>query len=114
MGFRLVGRDGTAKFFTQLGLPVTPINKVSEGSPHVVDAMRAGEIQLVINTPLGRQAHTDGVAIRSAAHQYGIPIVTTLSAAAATVQCIRALRKNPFRVRSLQTHYHKASYNNRR
>ncbi|MHB8626871.1 MAG: carbamoyl-phosphate synthase large subunit [Aggregatilineales bacterium] len=114
MGFTLVATGGTAEFLTELGLPVALINKVSEGSPHIVDAMRTGEVQLVINTPLGRQAHTDGVAIRSAAHQYGVPIVTTLSAAAATVQGIRALRQKPFKVRSLQTHYQKAGYNNRR
>ncbi len=105
MGFTLKATSGTQAFLQRMGLPVEHIRKVSEGSPHVADAMRAGEVQLVINTPLGGQAHTDGMAIRGAAHQYGVPIVTTLSAAAATVQGIRALRQKPVQVRSLQSHY---------
>jgi carbamoyl-phosphate synthase large subunit len=88
-----------------VGLPVTVINKVSEGSPHVVDAMRAGEIDLIINTPRGGRAHDDGGLIRGAAHQYGVPIMTTLSAAMATVQGIKAQSKKPLRVRSLQAHH---------
>ncbi len=105
MGFTLVATDGTAQFLAKAGLPVKSINKVSQGSPHLLDAMRAGDIQLVINTPLGGQAHDDGMAVRSAAHQYRIPIATTLSAAAATVQGIRALQKKPLKVRSLQVHH---------
>jgi carbamoyl-phosphate synthase large subunit len=86
-------------------LPVRGINKVSEGSPHVVDAIRAGEIDLIINTPRGAQAHYDGGLIRGTAYLYGVPIVTTLSAAAATVQGIKALKQKPLRVRSLQAHH---------
>ena len=105
LGFTLVATAGTAAFLERAGLPVTRINKVSQGSPHIVDAMRSGELQLVINTPLGGQAHTDGMAVRSAAHLYKVPIATTLSAAAASVQGIRALRGSPLRVRSLQAHF---------
>jgi carbamoyl-phosphate synthase large subunit len=105
MGFKLIATAGTARFLSNVGLPVTPIAKVSEGSTAILDALRNGEIQLVINTSLGGQAHDDGRFIRNAAAKYRVPIVTTLSAAQATVQGIQALRKKPLRVRSLQTHY---------
>jgi carbamoyl-phosphate synthase large subunit len=105
MGFSLIATEGTADYLQRIGIPVERIKKVSEGSPNALDAMRAGKIQLVINTPLGGVAHDDGVALRSAAHQYHVPITTTLSAAQATVQGIRALKNKPLKVRSLQAHY---------
>jgi carbamoyl-phosphate synthase large subunit len=105
LGFKILATAGTAQWLQAVGLPVTVINKVSQGSPHILDAIRAGQIDLIINTPRGGQAHYDGSLIRGAAHMMGIPIVTTLSAAAATVQGIRALREKPLRVRSLQAHY---------
>lgn len=105
MGFELIGTHDTAAWLEMVGLPVEGINKVSEGSPHVIDAMMQGEIDLIINTPLGGQAHADGVLIRGAAHKFGVPIVTTMSAALATVQGIRALQSKPLSVRSLQTHH---------
>jgi carbamoyl-phosphate synthase large subunit len=86
-------------------IPVELINKVSQGSPHVVDAIRDGKIDLIINTPRGSQAHSDGNLIRGAAQVYGVPLVTTLSAATATVQGITALHKKPLKVISVQTHY---------
>jgi carbamoyl-phosphate synthase large subunit len=105
MGFRLLATKGTTRWLEMIGLPVTPINKIAEGSPHVGDAMHAGEIDLVINTPRGGQAHEDGALIRGLAHLLGIPIVTTLSAATASVQGIRALQTRPLKVRSLQAHH---------
>lgn len=105
MGFTLIGTRGTAEYLTSVGLPVQAINKVSDGSPHVVDLIRAGKIDLIINTPRGGQAHYDGGLIRGTAHLYGVPIITTMSAAQAVVQAIRALRKKPLRVRSLQVHH---------
>jgi len=106
LGFKLIATDGTSAFLGMVGIPSTRINKVSQGSPHVVDAMRAGEIQLVINTPRGEEAHQDGAIIRSAAVALGIPIITTLSAATASVQGIKAVLTKPLKVRSLQTHHH--------
>ncbi len=105
MGFKLIATAGTARFLSNVGLPVTPIAKVSEGSTAILDALRDGAIQLVINTSLGGQAHDDGRFIRNAAAKYRVPIVTTLSAAQATVQGIQALCRKPLRVRSLQAHY---------
>ncbi len=105
MGFRIVATRGTAAFFVQAGLMVTPINKVSEGPPHVVDYIRNGEIDLIINTPLGQVAHSDGAIIRTTAIHYGVPLVTTLSAAQAAINGVRALRERALRIRSLQTHH---------
>jgi carbamoyl-phosphate synthase large subunit len=105
MDFRLVATRGTANWLAMIGLPVETINKISEGAPHILDAMHAGEIDLVINTPRGGQAHEDGSHIRGAAHLLGIPIVTTMSAAMASVQGIHALREKPLKVRSLQAHH---------
>jgi carbamoyl-phosphate synthase large subunit len=81
------------------------VNKVSEGSPHTVDLIASGKIQLVISTPLGSRAYTDGQALRSAAIRYGVMLVTTLTGAVATVAGIRALKQKSLRVRSLQEHY---------
>ncbi|MFP4320865.1 MAG: carbamoyl-phosphate synthase large subunit [Anaerolineales bacterium] len=105
MGFVIWATRGTADWLQSVDIPAQTINKVSEGSPHIVDAIRAGEIDLIINTPRGGQAHSDGNLIRGAAHQYGVPLVTTLSAAQATVQGIRALQRDPLRARSLQDHH---------
>ena len=105
LGFALMATPGTARWLNGIGLPVEAVNKVSQGAPHIVDAMRQGKIQLLINTPRGSQAHVDGVVIRSTAHQLGVPIITTLSAGMAAVQGIKALKQKPIRVRSLQAHH---------
>ncbi len=108
MGFKLVATEGTAKLLQDVNIPARAINKVSEGSPHIVDAIRAGEINLIINTPRGGQAHYDGNLIRGTAALYGVPIITTMSAATAAVQGIKALRQKPLKARSLQVHHHLA------
>ena len=104
-GFQLVATDGTARWLNRMGIEAARINKLSEGSPHIIDAMGRGEIDLIINTPRGSQAHADGAAIRSKAYALSIPIVTTMSAAAATVQGIKRMSEKPLSVRSLQAHY---------
>ena len=105
MGFKLLATPGTAAFCARAGLDVGAIHKVSEGHPHVVDLIRDGAIDLIINTPLGPVAHGDGMLIRTAAVRYGVPLLTTLSAAQAAVNGIQALRSRDLRVRSLQEHY---------
>ena len=102
LGFSITATAGTAAWLRSLGLEVSDVKKVSEGSPNIVDAISAGEFDLIINTPHGGRAHKDGRLIRSAAYRYGAPIVTTLSAAAATVQGIKALRRKPLAAKSLQ------------
>jgi len=105
LGFKLVATRGTAAFCVGAGLSVAPVNKVSDGSPHVVDLIREGDIHLIINTPLGSVGHSDGMRIRTAAVRYGIPMLTTLSAAQAATNGIRALKAQKLQVRSLQDHH---------
>jgi carbamoyl-phosphate synthase large subunit len=106
LGFKLVATHGTAEYLQSIDIPAGILDKVSEGTPNIVDAIRAGQIDLVINTPRGGQAHYDGALIRGTALLYGVPIVTTMSAATATVQGIKALRQKPLKARSLQVHHH--------
>ena len=108
LGFRLFATRGTAQALTRIGLPVETVNKVLEGSPHVADCIRQGHVNLVINTPLGSRAQTDGVTIRQAATQHHIPLLTTMSAAIAAVNGIRALKDDELTVRSLQEHYERS------
>jgi carbamoyl-phosphate synthase large subunit len=105
MGFRLIATPGTAAFFTHAGLPVEASYKVGQGSPNVVDLIRGGKVQLVLNTPLGPNAHNDGNLIRAAATVMNVPLLTTLSAAAAAVVGIRAVREKALKYRSLQEHF---------
>jgi carbamoyl-phosphate synthase large subunit len=105
MGFNLMATHGTAAMLRNVGLTVQSVNKKHEGSPHTVDAIEAGEVHLIINTPLGFQAHDDGVEIRVAATRHGIPLTTTLSAAAAAVNGIKAVKEHKLSARSLQEHH---------
>jgi carbamoyl-phosphate synthase large subunit len=105
MGFKLYATLGTAYLIDMAGLPVEVVEKAQDGSTQIVDLIRAGKIQLVLNTPLGPHAHTDGVEIRRAAIAMNIPLLTTLSAAMAAVSAIQALSKKELRYRSLQSHF---------
>ncbi len=106
MGFRLYATPGSAEFFRKVGLPVESINKFADGSPHTVDLIRSGKVQLVINTPLGPHAHSDGAEIRSAAIAMNVPLLTTLSAGMAAVSAIQAMTRKELKYRSLQDHFH--------
>ncbi|MBK9125900.1 MAG: carbamoyl-phosphate synthase large subunit [Chloroflexi bacterium] len=108
LGFKLMATEGTANYLQHVGLPVERVNKIADGSPHVVDMMADGRIDLLINTPLGGQAHEEGAVIRAAAVSLNIPIITTMSAAAASVQGMKALKNKPLKVRSLQRHHQPA------
>ncbi len=107
LGFDIYATAGTGAFFTQAGLPVMILAKGSSGvvGNTTLDAMHEGKIQLIINTPLGAGAREDGVKIRRLATRLEIPLITTLSAAQAAVNGIRALRQKSLEVRSLQEHY---------
>ena len=105
MGFSLYATPGTADMCMKAGLPVEVVEKAMDGSTQIVDLIRAGKIQLVLNTPLGPHAHTDGVEIRKAAIAMNVPLLTTLSAAMAAVSAIQALGKKELRYRSLQSHF---------
>ena len=84
---------------------VETVSKIGQGPNDILDLIRTDRVDMIINTPLGRAAHSDGRAMRMAARQHGIPLFTTLSAAAAGVNAIRALKTRQLRVRSLQDHY---------
>jgi carbamoyl-phosphate synthase large subunit len=105
MGFHLYATQGTAEFIRRTGLPVEVVNKVVQGSPHVVDLINNHVVGLILNTPLGPMAHTDGAEIRTAATRMGVALLTTLSAAAAAVAAISAMKQKELSYRSLQTHY---------
>jgi carbamoyl-phosphate synthase large subunit len=107
MGFYIYATPGTARFFSGAGVAAESINQVFIGSPHTVDLIRSGNVQLIINTPLGSRSHADGEEIRATAIQMNIPLLTTLSAAMAAVAGIRALKEKDLTYRSLQEHYSK-------
>ena len=105
MGFRLVATKGTAEFLRGNDLPCDHVYKVLEGRPNAVDMMKNGEIHLVINTPLGMTSYFDEKALRMTATQRGIPLITTMSGGHAMIEAIRALRRGPLTVKSLQEVY---------
>jgi carbamoyl-phosphate synthase large subunit len=107
LGFTIYATEGTGVLIQETGTPVTMLEKASSGAPgySTIDALRDGKIHLIINTPLGPQSRDDGARIRSMATRLEIPLITTLSAAQAAVNGIRALRQKELRVRSLQEHY---------
>lgn len=103
LGFKLVATDGTANFLAGLGIDVERVNKVREGSPHVVDALGAGEIDLVINTPEGWQPVMDSKSIRLVANEMRVPTYTTIAAARATAEALELVQSGEFlSVRALQ------------
>ncbi|MFN5220555.1 MAG: carbamoyl-phosphate synthase large subunit [Cyanobacteriota bacterium] len=94
-GFALTASAGTARTLAEAGLAVESVLKVHEGRPNIEDAIRSGQIQLVINTPIGRQAAYDDRYLRRAALDYAVPTVTTLAGARAAVEAIGALHREP-------------------
>jgi carbamoyl-phosphate synthase large subunit len=102
LGFTLCSTSGTARALEAAGLPVRRLYKIQEGRPTVIDLIKNGEIQLIINTPFGQIPRQDENIIRSQAILRRICIITTLTGARAALQGIRALRAKPVEVRSLQ------------
>ncbi len=103
LGFSLIATTGTAKVLQEAGLAVESILKVHEGRPNIEDAIRSARIQLIINTPIGRQAAHDDRYLRRAALDYAVTTVTTLAGARAAVEAITALQTtNSLTVRALQ------------
>jgi carbamoyl-phosphate synthase large subunit len=93
-GFRILATRGTAETIARMGVPVERLNKLGEGSPHVLDWIERGDVDLVVNTPTGVGARTDGWEIRRAAVRHGIPCLTTLSAAASAARAIAGARRD--------------------
>ena len=107
LGFQLHATSGTHAALTEAGVPAQKLFKLKEGRPNVLDMIKNGEIAFIINTPSGKSPRADEVIIRGAAVTYRIPIMTTLSAAAASVNGIRSLQAKGLSVRPLQE-YHAA------
>jgi carbamoyl-phosphate synthase large subunit len=102
LGFRIVATRGTAAGIKRMGIPVETINKIQEGSPHVADWIESGDVDLVINTPTGTAARSDGYEIRRAAVARGVPCVTTIAGGMAAARAIAAARLGAPAVVSLQ------------
>ena len=102
LGFTLLATRGTASFLSQNGVEVTPVNKVMEGRPHIVDTMKDGDVHLVINTTQGEKSLADSKSIRRSALMDKIPYYTTLAGAEAAVAAIGALGRGKLQVSSLQ------------
>ncbi len=105
LGFKLLATKATAAALRVQGIEVENVFKVGEGRPNIVDRMINGEVDWIINTPLGNESNLDGKAIRRAAIEHGLPIMTTLAAARAGIQALRAMRESPMHVLSLQEYH---------
>jgi carbamoyl-phosphate synthase large subunit len=102
LGFKIIATSGTQKVLEEHGLVVESVLKLHEGRPHVVDIIKNGQIQLIINTPSGEEAQADGKLIRRTALAYKIGMVTTIAGAKATAAAIRSLQSQPLEVKALQ------------
>jgi carbamoyl-phosphate synthase large subunit len=102
LGFKILATDGTQRFLVENNIPAVRILKVSEGRPNIVDAIKNGEVQLVINTPRGEVSRIAEYQIGWAALEQKVPFITTLSAGASIVSAISSLRKHERTVRSVQ------------
>src|SRR5712691_1272211 len=102
LGFKLVATRGTAAALQAAGLDAEAVYKVNEGRPNIVDLVKTGKVDMIINTPLGRESFYDEKSIRRAAIRYNVPCITTLSAANAAARGIRALQEHAVEVAALQ------------
>ncbi len=105
LGFRIIATGGTQRFLEGEGVPCEKINKVLEGRPHIVDAIKNGEVQLVFNTTEGAQALADSRSLRRAALLHRVPYYTTLAGACAAALGIEALIGGQLEVRPLQDYF---------
>ncbi len=105
LGFRIIATRGTAGFLTDSGVQCDRVYKVNEGRPNVVDLIKSDEIDLIVNTPLGRSSFYDERSIRRAAMQYGVVTFTTLTGANAAASAIASMQQEKMTVISLQEHH---------
>jgi carbamoyl-phosphate synthase large subunit len=102
LGFHIIATQGTRQYLKEQGLKVEQVLKLHEGRPNVIDVIKNQQIQLIINTPSGEEARTDGQLIRRTALAYKIPIITTIAGARATVAAIRSLQNTTLDVKVIQ------------
>ena len=105
MGFSIIGTGGTAHFLNKHNIPARIINKVHQGRPNIVDAIKNGEIDLVINTPAGKMSEYDDSYIRKNAIKYNIPYITTTAAALSATHGIKERMNGKYEVKSLQEYH---------
>jgi carbamoyl-phosphate synthase large subunit len=105
MGYEIMATDGTARYLRSRGIPTKRVLKIHEGRPNIADLILSGQVQLLINTPLGKLTQKDDYFIRRTSLQRGIPYVTTMSAASAACDAVLALRSRRGAVRCLQEWY---------
>lgn len=107
LGFNIIATKGTARILNNNGVPAKEVYKVGEGRPNIVDYIKNGKIQLIINTPLGRRSKRDEAAIRTTAIIYNIPCITTIAGAAAATNGIEAMKKSDFTIKHIKEYYAK-------
>jgi carbamoyl-phosphate synthase large subunit len=105
LGFKIVATRGTSAFLSQHGITNERVNKVREGRPHIVDMIKNGEIDLVINTTSGKPAIAESYSIRRTALTFDIPYTTTLSGAKATALAIKSMIQGELGVKTLQEYH---------
>ncbi len=103
LGFKIIATEGTSKFFSENGIENESVFKVSEGRPNIVDYIKNGKIQFIVNTPLGEEARYDEYAIGWAAIEHRVSFATTLSAAWAAVKAIKSLQSGELNVKPIQS-----------
>lgn len=109
LGFSLVATRGTERLLAGAGIPCGFVYKVNEGRPNITDLVKSRQVDLIINTPLGRVSFYDEREIRRAAMQYSVPCITTMTGATATVEALRAMREEETSARSLQEYHARAA-----
>ena len=105
LGFPIVATRGTAAYLRAHGIPVEVVFKVNEGRPNIVDHILNNQVQLIVNTPLGRESFFDDRAMRRVAMLHNVPCITTLTGASAAVEAIRAVRTHALEVRAIQDYH---------
>jgi len=105
LGYQILATSGTADRLEAQGIPVERVKKIIEGQPNLIDYLKNGEVALILNTPSGKGARTDEGTIRATAVQHGVPCITTIQAAEAVIQAIKALRVEEMEVEALQDRF---------
>ena len=105
LGFKLIATAGTVEFLEKSGIPANHVYKLREGRPHVVDKIKSGEIQLVVNTSLGKKTTSDSYEIRRTTLMYNTPYATTIAGAQAIAEAVLALQKGDWDVKTLQEYH---------
>jgi carbamoyl-phosphate synthase large subunit len=104
LGYELFATEGTYRTLKSIGIQVQRVDKVHEGRPHIVDMIKNREIDLILNTPYGKQQRVDDSAIRAAAVSAGVPCITTRAGISAVVSALTAMHRSDYQVRSIQEH----------